>query len=55
MDPQGTVMDGVYFGEADEFVRFIKDRYRSVSVTYYPEINQFRGREDIQIVIQNYC
>ena len=54
MDPQGTVMDGVYFGEADEFVRFIKDR-SSVSVTYYPEINQFRGREDIQIVIQNYC
>ena len=54
MDPQGTVMDGVYFGEADEFVHFIKDR-SSVSVTYYPEINQFRGREDIQIVIQNYC
>ena len=54
MDPLGTVMDGVYFGEADEFVRFIKDR-SSVSVTYYPEINQFRGREDIQIVIQNYC
>lgn len=54
MDPLGTVMDGVYFGEADEFVRFIKDR-PSVSVTYYPEINQFRGREDIQIVIQNYC
>ena len=54
MDPQGTVMDGVYFGEADEFVRFIKDR-SSISVTYYPEINQFRGREDIQIVIQNYC
>ena len=54
MDPHGTVMDGVYFGEADEFVRFIKDR-SSVSVTYYPEINQFRGREDIQIVIQNYC
>lgn len=24
MDPHGTVMDGVYFGEADEFVRLSK-------------------------------
>lgn len=54
MDPSGTVMEGVYFGEAEEFVRFI-DGKDSISVTYYPEINIFRGRESIQIVIQNYC
>ena len=54
MDPSGTVMYGVYFGEAEEFVRFI-DGKDSISVTYYPEINIFRGRESIQIVIQNYC
>ena len=54
MDPSGTVMDGAYFGEAEEFVRFI-DGKDSISVTYYPEINIFRGRESIQIVIQNYC
>ena len=54
LDPSGTVMDGVYFGEAEEFVRFI-DGKDSISVTYYPEINIFRGRESIQIVIQNYC
>ena len=54
MDPSGTVMDGVYFGDAEEFVRFI-DGKDSISVTYYPEINIFRGRESIQIVIQNYC
>ena len=54
MDPSGTVMDGVYFVEAEEFVRFI-DGKDSISVTYYPEINIFRGRESIQIVIQNYC
>lgn len=54
MDPSGTVMDGVYFGEAEEFVRFI-DGKDSISVIYYPEINIFRGRESIQIVIQNYC
>lgn len=54
MDPSGTVMDGVYFGEVEEFVRFINGK-DSISVTYYPEINIFRGRESIQIVIQNYC
>lgn len=54
MDPSGTVMDGVYFGEAEEFARFI-DGKDSISVTYYPEINIFRGRESVQIVIQNYC
>ena len=27
----------------------------SISVTYYPEINRFRGRESLQIIIQNYC
>ena len=54
MDPSGTVMDGVYFGEVEEFVRFI-DGKDTISVTYYPEINIFRGRESIQIVIQNYC
>ena len=54
MDPSGTVMDGVYFGEAEEFAGFI-DGKDSISVTYYPEINIFRGRESIQIVIQNYC
>ncbi len=42
MDPSGTVMDGVYFGEAEEFVRFI-DGKDSISVTYYPEINIFPG------------
>ena len=54
MDPSGTVMDGVYFGEVEEFVRFI-DGKDTISVTYYPEINIFRGRESIQIVIQNFC
>ncbi len=54
MDMSGTVIDGVYFGEAEEFAEFAK-RKGSVSVTYYPEVNSFRGRENIQIVIQNYC
>lgn len=54
LDPQGTVMEGVYFGEAEEFVCFIEEK-DTISVTYYPEINTFRGRESLQIIIQNYC
>lgn len=54
LDPQGTVMEGVYFGEAEEFLHFV-ERKDTISVTYYPEINTFRGREGLQIIIQNYC
>lgn len=54
IDPQGTVMEGVYFGEAEEFLRFVEGK-DTISVTYYPEINTFRGRESLQIIIQNYC
>ncbi len=54
LDPQGVIMEGIYFGEAEDFVNFIRER-NSISVTYYPEINRFRGRESLQIIIQNYC
>ena len=54
LDPQGISVEGIYFGEAEEFVNFIREK-DSVSVTYYPEINRFRGRESLQIIIQNYC
>lgn len=53
-DDSGTVMDGIFFGEAEEFVRFAAGQER-ISVTYYPEINRYQGRESLQIVIQNYC
>ena len=54
LDPQGVAMEGIYFGETEDFVNFIRER-DSISVTYYPEINRFRGRENLQIIIQNYC
>ena len=54
LDPQGISVEGIYFGEAEDFVNFIREK-DSISVTYYPEINRFRGRESLQIIIQNYC
>lgn len=54
MDESGAVMDGIYWGEAKEFADFAKSR-GTISVTYYPKINSYMGRESLQIVIQNYC
>ena len=52
-DNTGCVVEAVYFGEADEFVNAVKES-SSISVTYYPEINRYQGRENLQIVIRNY-
>lgn len=54
IDENGIKMDAVYFGEAQEFVDFVK-AHDTISVTYYPEINVFQGRENLQVVIKNYC
>ena len=54
MDENGTKMDAVYFGEAQEFVEFAQT-HETISVTYYPEINVYQGRETLQVVVRNYC
>ena len=54
IDETGIKMDAVYFGEAQEFVDFVQ-AHDTISVTYYPEINVFQGRENLQVVIKNYC
>ena len=54
MDENGTKMDAVYFGEAQEFVEFVQT-HETISVTYYPEINVYQGRETLQVVVRNYC
>lgn len=54
IDENEIKMDAVYFGEAQEFVDFVQ-AHDTISVTYYPEINVFQGRENLQVVIKNYC
>lgn len=54
IDENGIKMDAVYFGEAQEFVDFVQ-AHDTISVTYYPEIIVFQGRENLQVVIKNYC
>lgn len=54
VDPSGSSVEAVYFGEVMEFQEYVSRRGR-ISVTYYPEINRYRGRESLQAVIRNYC
>jgi single-stranded-DNA-specific exonuclease len=53
-DSSGYVLEGIYFGEAAEFLAFAQGQ-QEISVTYYPEINTYQGRETLQLVIKNYC
>ena len=53
MDEQGNSIDGVYFGDGEEFIRRIKEQ-GCIDVVYYPSINVWQGRETIQIVITHF-
>ena len=65
-----AVLPAVYFGEAGQFLAFLEEKYGSralaqamegagggmkISAVYYPEINRYNGREELQIVVKNYC
>ena len=53
-DPGGYRMDAVYFGDAETFAKFAGE-HPVLSLTYYPTVNVWNGRENLQITIQNYC
>ena len=53
-DGKGGIMEGVYFGDAEQFADFVRNK-DTVSLTYYPDINVYQGRESLQIIIRNYC
>ena len=52
-DTDGTVAEGIYFGDGEEFFEDIKER-KEIDIIYYPDINEYNGRESLQIVISNY-
>lgn len=69
MNPAGAVMDAMYFGDVDVFRDYLEGKFGrteaeklfqgrqnavTLSVTYYPGINEFRGNKSLQIVVQNY-
>ncbi len=65
----GREMEAVYFGPVDEFFAYIKNTFgaeeaeklrtgrsmkATISITYYPKINEYNGFKNLQLMIQNY-
>lgn len=42
-----------YFGEQEELLSYWKKKGK-INITYYPELNTFRGKTQIQFVLQNF-
>lgn len=68
-DENGTFYDMIYFGDMEAFHSFLTEKAGAekvkrlyeggrvditISITYYPSINSYGGRESLQIVMQNY-
>lgn len=53
-DMAGVTYPAVYFGDAETMMQFLETK-DVISIVYYPEINSYMGREEIQFVISNYC
>lgn len=52
-DEYGGRYELTYFGEQEDLQRYWNQKGK-ISVTYYPQINVYRGSSQIQFVIQNY-
>jgi single-stranded-DNA-specific exonuclease len=65
----GREMDAIYFGDVVQFFRYIGNTYgneeaeklktgrginATLSITYFPRINEYNGFKTIQLMIQNY-
>jgi len=68
-DENGTNMEAVYFGDPEMFFAHIESKFGqeevrrlqtgrssrvTISVTYYPTINEYNGFKNLQLNIQNY-
>ena len=52
-EPDGFSMDAVYFGDASALMEAVRGE-NTLAVTYYPEINSFRGAESIQVIVTDF-
>ncbi|MBQ8305217.1 MAG: single-stranded-DNA-specific exonuclease RecJ [Blautia sp.] len=52
--PDGITMEALYFGDAEGFLADLAQKGSVISATYYPEINEYRGVQNLQVVLRNY-
>ena len=49
----GCHMEGLYFGDPKELLDLLAQKDK-ISITYYPAVNEFRGRKTLQLMIQDF-
>lgn len=69
LSKHGTFMDGIYFGDIEEFEQIIAQKYGheelqnlyqgknkeiSVDIAFLPSINEYRGNKNLQVLIENF-
>ena len=52
-DDDGTRLDGIYFCDGEAFFEELKGN-NEIDIIYYPDINEYGGRESLQVVITGY-
>lgn len=69
LDKEGIPRTLVYFGDVEVLERFLSEKYGEdagrlfagggvslpLTITYYPNLNEFRGRRELEFVVTNYC
>jgi single-stranded-DNA-specific exonuclease len=54
-DGSGRMMDATYFGDTASFLAYYEERKgQKAAFTYYPTINEYQGRKNVQIVVQSF-
>ena len=54
-DSNGRIMDATYFGDTAAFLAYYEERKdQKAAFTYYPTINEYQGRKNLQIVVQSF-
>lgn len=49
----GCHMEGLYFGNPEDLLKLLEKK-DTISITYYPAINEFRGKKTLQIMIRDF-
>lgn len=69
LDPERIDHTLVYFGDVEGIEKFLREKYGEdagrlfsgervslpLTITYYPNLNEYKGRREIEFVITNYC
>lgn len=50
----GCHMEALYFGDPKPLLSLIEEKQK-INLTYYPSVNEFRGRKTLQLMIQDFC